>query len=218
MQLFHAGQPGGIGGDRLNLFGRIVEARHHRHADDELPSRPGQPAGVLQDQPVIPAGKALVLGAVHVLDIHQHQIQPGQRGLQMLPGYGRGGLYRRMDPLLLPRLQQRPGKLRLSKGLPAGERQPTPGTPVVGPVLQDNVHDRSHRNILAHGFYPSGHAHGFNRVILPLRVAAPAAAQQAALQKHDGPDTRPVVNGKLLYVKYPALDKAHILLHACGRL
>ena len=188
------------GGD---LFRRIVEAGDHGHADDQVARVLGDPAGVVQNLLVGLTRVLLVLGGVHVLDVHHDVVDVGdQTGHHVSLGKGRG-LDGGVEAPIVAGAEDGLGELGLGHSLTARQGDATPRTAVVYLVLDELLHEIADRNVLTHRLGGAVHGQLLEFVLLGLGIAAPAAPQVAPLQKHDRPNARPVVDGEALNIKNP---------------
>ena len=79
--------------------------------------------------------------------------------------------------------------------------RPPAASAIIGEILHDFRHDFAGGDVSADDFLLAGNRHLFHFKPLGFRVAAPLTAQHAALEKDDGADARPVVNGEFLYIE-----------------
>ena len=86
-------------------------------------------------------------------------------------------------------------------------------TAVVHLILYELLHEVAYGYVLPHRLGGAVHGQLLEFVLLGLGIAAPAAPQVAPLQKHDGADARPVVDGEALNIKN-ATDAVVVIGHA----
>ena len=206
------GQRLGEARDGGDLGGGIVKAGDHGHADHQVVSILGDPAGVVQDLLVGLARVLLVLGGVHVLDIHHDVVDVGDQAGHHVPlGKGRGLDGGAKSPIVAG-AEDGLGKLGLSHRLTARQGDAAARTAVVDLVLHKLLHEVADGYVLPHRFGGAVHGQLLEFILLGLGIAAPAAPQVAPLQKHDGADARPVVDGEALNIKN-ATDAVVVISH-----
>ena len=206
VDLLHPGEGVRKPGDGPDFLRGGIEGGDHGHPD----AKAGLAGGgdflhVLQHQLIAFSGKLFVFGAVHMFDIAEIVVEPGQNFPDHLPLGAGHTLHGGVDAHRLRRVKQVAGKFRLAEALPAGEGQSPAGAVVIGPVLLHGLHDLRHSHVPADGLGLALDGHLLDAVLLGFRVAAPFAPQHTALEKADSADSRSVVNGIALYVEDSSL-------------
>ena len=203
VQLMHTGEGLGKPRDGGDLGGGIVESGDHGHTDDHVACMLGDVAGVGQDLLVGLSRKGLVLHRIHVLDVHHDVVNMGDQAGHHVPIRKGGGLNGGAKATVMAGTENGLGEIGLGHSLTARQGDASARAAVVHLVLGDLLHQLTNRDVLTHGFGGAVHGQLLELVFLRFGIAAPAAPQVTALQKHDGADARAVVNGEALYIKNP---------------
>ena len=203
MQLMHTGEGVGKPRDGGDLGGGIVEAGNDGHADDQVTVMLGDVAGVVQDLLVGLTRVGLVLDGIHVLDVHHDVVNVGdQAGDYLAVGEGcrlNGGV----EAVVVAGAEESLGEIGLGHGLAARQGNAAARATVVHLVLGDLFHQLTNRDVLTYGLGHAVHGQLLEAILLGLGIAAPAAPQVAPLQKHDGSNARPIMDGEALNIKNP---------------
>ena len=206
-------------GQRVCKFSNVANLRSGRvkggdggYAHGHAACILSDPLGVLQDQLVGSAGKGFVLCAVHVLDVHEHVVHVRDDALNDLSLGKAGGLDRGGKAVIVAGTQQSLGKFGLCKTFTTGQRNAAARALKIHAVLGQLFHQLAYGNVIADRFFLAALYHLLDLEFLRFGVAAPLAAQEAALQEYDGADSGSVMDRITLYIK-DTTDSVVILFH-----
>ena len=205
MKFFHSRKGSCKSGNSANLLHSVVKGRDHRHPYDQCCfSGERNLSGIFQHQLIGFSRKLPVLFGICMFDIHQIKIQIRQYLLNAFKRRTRHTFDCRINAPLLRCPEKISGKLRLAETFSSGKSHSSPGAIIIRPVFFHLGDHFRHCGVFPDHLILSKYLHGLYPVFLRFRITAPAAPQDAAFEKNNGADSRPVVNRVSLNIKNPA--------------
>ena len=202
MNLLHTWQCRCKGSNRLDFLHTVIERWNDRYTNHQIGlTRKSYLSGVLESQSIGLACKLLMLLLIGMLDIHQVSIQIRQYHLYIFPGNTSHTLDSCINSTLFRCAKKVTGKFRLTETFAAGKCHSAAGTVVVWAILLYQFDHLADSYVSSHGLHAVWSFHCLDLIFLGFRIAAPLTSEHTAFQKHNGTDSRTVMDGIALDVE-----------------
>ena len=202
MNLLHTWQCSCKGSNRLDFLHTVIERWNDRYSNHQIGlTRKSYPSGVLESQFIGLACKLLMLLLIGMLDIHQVSIQIRQYHLDIFPGNTCHTLDSCINSTLFRCAKKVTSKFRLAKTFATGKCHSTAGAVVIWTILLYQFDHLADSYVSSHGLHAVWSFHCLDLIFLGFRIAAPLTSEHTAFQKHNGTDSRTVMDGITLDVE-----------------